>query len=154
MSTSPLHLRLREVTEGVSFRTLAEVTGVHAENVRRYMLGQSPSIEFLAGICGAFNINADWLLTGRGPRSPTAETRASAVDSARPGEILAAIAESIERLQSRLDRVETYVLTLEARLRAEQENPGDAPSPPPRSRSARAKRVADALPRRRPQDGG
>lgn len=153
MTGSPLHLRLLQITEGRTFRALSELTGVHAENVRRYMTGQTPSIEFIGGLCSALNVNADWLLTGRGPMRST-EMPKHAIHRADAAEILQAVADSIERLQERVDRIETYVQTMEARLRAAQEPSRDAPAPPPRSRSARAERIADALPApgRRPPD--
>ncbi len=149
MTDSPLHDRLQQITEGMTFRAVAELTGVHAENVRRYMTGQTPSVEFLGGLCSALGISADWLLTGRGPMRMS-ELPKHAAHKAEAGEVLLAVAASIERLQERVDRIETYVQTLETRLRAAQENDRDAATPPPRSRSARARRVADALPERRP----
>lgn len=151
MSDAPLHERLNQIADGMTYRALSELTGVHAENVRRYMTGQTPSVEFLGGLCTALGISADWLLTGRGPMRMS-ELPKHAAHKAEAGEVLLAVAASIEQLQERVDRIETYVQTLETRLRAAQENSGDASAPPPRSRTARARRVADALPERRPAD--
>ncbi len=59
MSTeSPLHDRLHDIAEGMSYRELGELTGTNAETVRRYMQGQSPSVEFLTALCRRKGINA------------------------------------------------------------------------------------------------
>ncbi len=46
---------------------VAELTRHHPETVRRYLSGQSPSVEFVAALCVALRVNAQWMLTGRGP---------------------------------------------------------------------------------------
>lgn len=45
---------------------LAERMNLHPETVRRYLRGQKPSPEFLAGICRELNVSAQWLLLGQG----------------------------------------------------------------------------------------
>ncbi len=151
MSDSPLHDRLRQVAEGHTYRALGEMTGVHAENVRRYMTGQTPSIEFLGGLCASLEINADWLLTGRGPMR-VSELPRQALHRADAGEIVRAVAEAMEKLHERVDRLEVYVQTLEARLRAGKESTKHDAGQTPRSLSGRARRVADAVPERSDED--
>lgn len=152
----------------MTYRALGEATEQHPETVRRYMQGQSPSVEFLSALCFKFDINAQWLLTGQGPVRHT-ETRAHALREANPSELLAAIAASLERLTDRVDRIELFVQTQETRLRAArerraEERPPDArirePKPETDARPGaalidRAGSIADALPERpRPDAGG
>lgn len=121
---SGLHERLLEVAGDRTYRALADLTGQNAETVRRYMQGQSPSVEFLAAVCGTLGVSADWLLTGQGPMR-LAEARRQALAHVNPGELLSAVAASLEALTDRVDRVEVFVQTLESRIRA------SAPPPPP-----------------------
>jgi hypothetical protein len=100
----------------MTHRQLGELTGANHETVRRYMAGHSPSAEFLGAICSKLNVNGQWLLTGRGPMR-TAEIRSHALSEARASELLSAMAATLERLQERVERIEIYVHTLEARLR-------------------------------------
>jgi len=101
----------------MSNRALGDSTGQNAETVRRYMQGAAPSVEFLAALCARFDLSAQWLLTGRGPMRQS-ETRAFVLRQANPAELLSAIAEALERLTDRVDRIELFVQTLETRLRA------------------------------------
>ncbi|MBL0869202.1 MAG: helix-turn-helix transcriptional regulator [Phycisphaerales bacterium] len=144
MSTeSPLHDRLHDIAEGMSYRELGELTGTNAETVRRYMQGQSPSVEFLTALCRRKGINAQWLLTGSGPMR-SADIKVASLREANFGELLSAMAISLELLRERLDRVERFVHTLETRLRAQ-----NLPAQPPvvipaeiRSSRAEAGRVS------------
>lgn len=117
MEASALHERLRLVVGTRSYRTIGELTGTNAETVRRYVLGQAPSVDFLASLCDAFQINAEWLLSGRGPMR-VQEIRSHALQQASPGELLTAMASTIERLTERVERLEIFVQTLETRLHA------------------------------------
>lgn len=58
---------------------VAQATGHHRETVRRYVAGQWPSTEFLAAVCRAYNVNGDWLLTGRAtaPKPPSRARQAA-----------------------------------------------------------------------------
>ncbi len=124
------------------------------------MQGQSPSVEFLAAFCPGLGINADWLLTGRGPVR-TDQVRAHALQEADPAELHSAMATTISTLVERVDRLETYCQTLETRLRgqapqAESTAPKhpaplssdeDARTDPPQI-VTRARRIADAVAKR------
>lgn len=132
-----LHDRLRVVAGQRSYRALGDLTGQNTETVRRYMLGASPSIEFVAAMCSRFGINADWMLTGRGAMHDK-ENRRHALNTSSPADLLAAVAGALERLTDRVDRIEAYTQTLETRLRAAaaaappgESSPNDAPTPPP-----------------------
>lgn len=163
-----LHERLHAVIGGLTYRSLGERTKQHPETVRRYMQGQSPSVEFLSAVCRCYDVNAEWLLTGRGPIKQS-QTRAHALREANASELLSAIAASLERLSDRVDRIELFVQTQEARLRGSaSKNPdgrggqgdireskqgtekGDTGSDP----ASRAGRIADAVPDRPRPDAG
>lgn len=116
-----LHERLAEAVGERTFRGLAELTGTPAETVRRYMQGQAPSAEFLASVCSALRVSGDWLLTGRGPMRVD-DVKAEALRRADPGELLAAMSKNMERLLGRVERLEVFVQTMEARLRARRES--------------------------------
>lgn len=114
---SALHERLQAAAGDRTYRHIGDMTRTHPETVRRYMQGQSPGADFLAALCAALGISGDWLLTGRGPMKLD-EQRAHALRDATAGDLLAAMAGTIERLADRIDRLETYVQTLEVRLRS------------------------------------
>lgn len=117
MELSALHERMRAVVGRMSNRALGEATSHNTETVRRYMQGAAPSVEFLAALCAKFDLSAQWLLTGRGPMRRS-EARAFVLRQADSAELLSVIAEALERLTDRIDKVELIVRTLEARLRA------------------------------------
>lgn len=148
---SPLHERLLAIVGDRSFRELAELTQTNHETVRRYMQGHPPSVEFVAALCTQLRINGQWLLTGRGPMR-AADIRSDALGEARASELLGAIAGSLERLQERIDRVESYVHTMEARLRGRlKASPilsGERHVDPATTDPAvlRARTIADAVP--------
>jgi hypothetical protein len=116
MESSPLHDRLGAVLSGLSYRQIGELTGHNAETSRRYMQGQSPSAEFLATVCVKMGVNGAWLLTGRGPMKAK-DVKAQALQQANVQELLKSLAETLERLIDRVDRLETFVHTLETRVR-------------------------------------
>lgn len=58
--------RLRQAAMTITNRRIGYSTGVHPQTARRYLTGDRPSIEFIIAFCGAFDVSADWLLTGRG----------------------------------------------------------------------------------------
>lgn len=157
-----LHERLEAAAKGRTYRAIGDATGIHPETVRRYMQGQTPSVEFVTSLCTALDINVQWMLTGDGPMHAH-ETRRHALREADPGELLGAVAATLETLRERVDRVEVYVQTLEARLRGETE--ADAPSGRARTKrtrkgaddgtgTERAQRVADAIGERSREDAG
>lgn len=114
---SPLHERLLAAIGDRTYRAIASETGHNPETVRRYMQGQAPSAEFLSRICECFDVNAHWLMTGAGPMRQS-DSDAHVLRDATPGELLAAIADTLEKLLERVDRLEIFVQTLETRLRA------------------------------------
>lgn len=59
---------MREIAGPVTFREVAQRTGTHPENARRYLSGGSVGLRFLRSFCKAYDASADWLLEGIGPR--------------------------------------------------------------------------------------
>lgn len=124
MDQSPLHDRLRAAVGDKTYRQVADLTGTNAETTRRYMLGQPPSVEFLAALAAGLSLNAEWLLTGRGPMH-RGEVRAHALQEANAHELLHAVADTLERLLTRVERLEVFLQTLELRLRARTPVPSE-----------------------------
>jgi len=116
MSSTAIHDRMNAAAGERTFRHLGELTRTNSETVRRYMSGQAPSAEYLASFCEALAVNAGWLLTGRGPMK-LADVRTHALRQADPAELLSAMAETLERLIDRVERIEVFVQTLETRVR-------------------------------------
>jgi transcriptional regulator with XRE-family HTH domain len=114
---TPLHERLAAVVGQRSSRYIGELTGTNHETVRRYISGYAPSVEFLQSLCKAFGVSGEWLLTGKGPMK-AADIRGSALREADAGELLSALASSVETLISRVDRLELFLQSMETRLRA------------------------------------
>ncbi len=110
-----LHERLAIAVENRSYRQIGDLTGTHPETVRRYMQGQAPSAEFLAGVCTSMGISAEWLLLGKGPQL-TADIRGHALSEASAADLLTAISQTLEGLIGRVDRVEVFMQTLETKL--------------------------------------
>lgn len=117
VATPGLHERLLAAAGDRTYRHLGELTRTNAETVRRYMQGQAPSAEFLVAFCEALGINGHWLLTGQGPMH-LADVRSHELGRADPGELLAAVSATLERLIERVDRLELFVQVAETRLRA------------------------------------
>lgn len=67
---SGFHLRLALLLGDSSHGEVSRRTGIHAESIRRYRSGFMPSSEFVAAVCLAYGIKADWLLLGRGGQRP------------------------------------------------------------------------------------
>ncbi len=110
-----LHERLEAAVDGRSYRQLSDITGIHPETVRRYMQGQAPSAEFLAGLCSSLGLSAEWLLLGHGPMLSD-EIRGHALGEASAADLLTAIASTLEGLIDRVDRVELFMQSLETKL--------------------------------------
>jgi transcriptional regulator with XRE-family HTH domain len=111
-----LHDRLRMVTGDRTYRMVAELTEFNQETTRRYLQGQAPSAEFLAAICRVFGVSGDWLLTGRGPMRAD-EVRHHALREATAADLLTAMANTLTTLLDRVERLEVFVQTVDARLR-------------------------------------
>jgi hypothetical protein len=119
MTGSSLHHRIKAVVGQRSFREVADLTSTHPETVRRYVQGQAPSVEFLTALCEKMKVNSSWLLTGQGPMHQV-EVRTHVLREANASELLAAVAHTLELLVERVGRLESFVQTLEARVRAQQ----------------------------------
>lgn len=150
--TQTLHERLKVAAGERNYRELASLTDTSPETVRRYMLGQSPSADFLSSLCNSTGVNGEWLLTGRGPVHKR-EIRTHALREANVSELLAAMSTTLETLIGRVDRLELFLQTLEARLRAHApmhppapQEDGHAADPAPRPPHS----ITDALTRRPP----
>lgn len=117
MTPNGLHHRLRTVVGQRTYRELSELTGLNAETVRRYVLGQPPSVDFVMSLCKSQGINPTWLLTGDGPMRAS-EVKSFALRDANAHELLAAVAFTLERLAERVGRLEVFLQTMETRLRA------------------------------------
>lgn len=113
---SPLHHRLRQAVGARSYREIGDMTKVHPETVRRYMTGQVPSTEFLVQLAEAVSVNVGWLLTGDGPMYRK-DVKLHALRDANPTELLHAVAQTLEALIERVDRLERFVMTIDARSR-------------------------------------
>jgi transcriptional regulator with XRE-family HTH domain len=114
---SALHERLVSVVGDRTYRSLGDETGHNAETVRRYMQGQAPSAEFLSRVCEVYDVNAHWLMTGVGAARQS-ESAADVLRGASPSDLLSAVADTLERLIERVDRLEVFVQTMETRVRA------------------------------------
>lgn len=160
---SELHTRLAAAVGKRTYRSLGDLTGTHPETVRRYMQGQAPSAEFLGALCKALGINGSWLLTGRGPMRQD-DIRADALGQANASELLTAISNTLSTLIERVERLEVFAQTLDARvraigtLRAERADgsaPGTFDGREPKQRATKlARSVGEAVSQRAPADAG
>jgi hypothetical protein len=114
---TPLHERLAAVVGQRSSRHIGDLTSTNHETVRRYLAGYAPSVEFVQAVCKAFGVSAEWLLTGKGPMK-AADIRRNALQQADAGELLTALATTVETLIARVDRLEMFMQAMETRLRA------------------------------------
>ena len=159
---------MNEAAAGRTFRAVGELTDHNSETVRRYMQGQAPSVEFVAAFCTALGLNIEWLVTGQGPMKRT-EVRTQALKEANPTELFSAVAGGLERVGDRLERLERFVQSLEARVRAEMtslheqgkarrrttpERKSHGEATRPVDPSAKARIIAGAIPGRSDPDAG
>lgn len=155
MTDSSLHQRLADAVGKRTYRRIGELTGTHPETVRRYMQGQAPSAEFLAGICSVLGLNGSWLLTGHGPMLMR-DIRSDALGQADAAELLTAVSNTLTQLIDRVERLEMYVQTLDTRVRANGTlagSDGRAEVKPERAKATRlAQKVGDAITERPPAD--
>lgn len=70
-----LAARLRAAAGPITFREVGMRTGTHPENARRYLQGGSVGLKFFKNFCKVFDVSADWLLEGIGPRERSARKR-------------------------------------------------------------------------------
>ncbi len=65
--SAALHSRICKLCRPYAISQVALLTGTNPETARRYLRGlSSPSPEFLAALCEAFDVSADWVLRGIG----------------------------------------------------------------------------------------
>ncbi len=150
MTQQTLHERLSTAAGDRTVRSIATMTGTPAETVRRYLSGQAPSVEFMSALCQKLRINGDWLLSGRGPMRAD-QLRKYSLEQADPTELLTAMAQTIEMLVTRVDRLERFVQTQEVRLRARSNSEASNAEKTDDAASRRGRRVADAIAKRPPQ---
>lgn len=118
-----LHGRLQAAVGDRTFKRIGEMTNTHPETVRRYLSGHAPSVDFVSRLAATLGLNINWILTGRGPMR-LAEVKPQALREANATDLLTHVALAIERLESRMDRLERYTQVLEVMIRR-----GDGPSP-------------------------
>ena len=157
-AVSPLHERLLAAVGDRTYRRIGDLTKTHPETVRRYLQGQSPSVDFVMALCSALSISGQWLLTGEGPMK-AAHAKNHALQHANPGELLSAIACTLDKLSDRLDRLELYVQGLEVRVRARVSasvgaSDGSDSTFEGTQTDARARAIGDALAKRPSQAAG
>ena len=150
MTHTTIHERLTTITGDRTVKSLSNMTGTPCETGRRYMAGTTPSAEFMSALCEKLRINGDWLLLGRGPMR-TEQMRAAALEHADPSELLPAMAQTIEMLLTRVERLERFVQTQEARIRSGTENEERDGERTDDAAAERGRRIADAIPERPPQ---
>jgi transcriptional regulator with XRE-family HTH domain len=77
-------------SQSLTQRQLADLSGAHVTQIRRYEAGTSqPTLNLLRSLALALNVTADSLLFDddeRGPRSPTLRLKLEAVDQLTPEE--------------------------------------------------------------------
>lgn len=116
MTATLLHERLSSALGKQTYRSLSRMTGTHPETVRRYMQGGTPSPEFLSEVCRVLSISGDWLLTGRGAMK-VEDIQAQALRDANAVDLLAGLTGSMQVLIERIERLEVFIQTLDARTR-------------------------------------
>jgi transcriptional regulator with XRE-family HTH domain len=96
--SSELNDRINSIVAGLSFRELAELTGLNAETIRRYVRGADPSVAFIARLCEVFELSAEWLLFGRGPRDRE-DALEHTLHAAGHARLLAALADRLDHTE-------------------------------------------------------
>ncbi|MBA4028581.1 MAG: hypothetical protein C0475_05520 [Planctomyces sp.] len=99
---------MSEITQGLSYRRIGQITRHNHETVRRYMTKQVPSVEFVRALCTSLNISADWLLLGRGAVSAPPEGLGGAAE-AGPAPLGSDLRTQVESVSARLHRVEAFL---------------------------------------------
>lgn len=92
------------------------MTNTHPETVRRYLSGHAPSVDFVSRLSDSLGLNINWVLTGRGPMRQ-AEIKPHVLREANATDLLTHVALAIERLESRMERLERYTQVLETMIR-------------------------------------
>lgn len=124
-----LHDRLLQATGDRTLRRIGEMTNTHPETVRRYLNGHAPSVDFVSRLAQALGLNLNWILTGRGPMR-MAEVKPQALRDANATDLLTTVALAIERLETKVERLDRYTQVLEIMIR-ESRQPEAAVEPKP-----------------------
>jgi transcriptional regulator with XRE-family HTH domain len=74
-------LILIDKTTGGSVSLFSRKTGINDKTLYTYLKGRAPSAEALFSICREFEININWLLTGKGPIYIYGEEKAAALEA-------------------------------------------------------------------------
>ncbi|MEQ8317372.1 MAG: hypothetical protein RIE77_07280 [Phycisphaerales bacterium] len=111
-----LHDRLQIAVGDRTFRRVGQITNTHPETVRRYLGGHAPSVDFVSRLSESLGLNINWVLTGRGPMRQ-AQVKPHVLREANATDLLTHVALAIERLESRMDRLERYTQVLETMIR-------------------------------------
>ncbi len=119
-----------------TYRRVGDLTNTHPETVRRYLTGHAPSVDFVSRLAATLGLNINWILTGHGPMR-LADVKPHALRDANASDLLMHVALGIERLESRLDRLERYTQVLEVMIR--QGNNGPDPGRPVAETSVESK---------------
>lgn len=154
-----LHDRLQAAVGDRTFKRIGDLTNTHPETVRRYLSGHAPSVDFVSRLAATLGLNINWILTGRGPMR-LAEVKPQALREANATDLLTHVALAIERLESRMDRLERYTQVLEVMIRqgngpsatiepkpseSEHGEPATTTEATTNGADARARSIADAL---------
>ena len=110
---SDLHERMLIVVGDRTYRLVGELTDTHPETVRRYLQGQSPSIEFVTALCSAFGINTEWLLRGTGPER-ACDALGESLRTATPSQLLGVIGYTLDALSERIASLEAAMDRLQS----------------------------------------
>ena len=114
--TATLHDRIINIVGDRTYRNLGDLTQTNCETVRRYMAGCSPSAEFLSGLCQSLGVSGHWLLTGRGPMRESDMVQ-EALRHAKAGDLMGAMATTLQQLVERVESLEQYVQQIDTRVR-------------------------------------
>ena len=79
-----------------TYKHIADPTGTHPGTVRRYLPGQSMSVEFITSLCQALLLNPQRVLTGHGPMLLDG-VRGHELRTADPSDLLGAATPLAER---------------------------------------------------------
>ncbi|GEM_PF-4642813 len=121
MNDPNLTARIRVATKGQNTREVSYTTGVNRESVRRYLKGGKPSVEFIRQVCLRYNVLADWLILGEGPRTRE-ELKSELLADLDSDRFAEAWAERFARVESRLIAIE-HILTTDRSLRSQSADP-------------------------------
>ena len=72
MPLEGFHDRLRQAVGELSNRQLADLTGLPIASIRRTLDGGEPTTEVVQAFSLRMDLNADWLIFGRGPMHASA----------------------------------------------------------------------------------